>query len=95
MDLIGVTDVRGAHTRADVVLGPGERLTPMEALHAMTIWPAYQHFEEANKGSIEIGKLADLVILAKNPLTVPRATIKNIKVLETIKAGVTVYSAGN
>ena len=82
-------------TRSGHVLGPGQRLTPMEALHAMTIWPAYQHFEEANKGSIEIGKLADLVILAKNPLTVPRATIKNIKVLETIKAGVTVYSAGN
>ena len=82
-------------TRSGHVLGPGQRLTPMEALHAMTIWPAYQHFEEASKGSIETGKLADLVILDKNPLTVPRATIKNIRVLETIKAGVTVYSAGS
>jgi predicted amidohydrolase YtcJ len=81
-------------TRSGRVLGPGQRLTPMEALQAMTIWPAYQHFEEATKGSIEPGKLADLVILDKNPLTVRRAKIKDIKVLETIKAGVTVYSAG-
>jgi len=39
-------------------LGPGQRLTSMEGLHAMTIWPAYQHFEEAAKGSIEPGKKA-------------------------------------
>jgi hypothetical protein len=81
-------------TRSGHLLGPGQRLTPMEALQAMTIWPAFQHFEEATKGSIETGKLADLVILDKNPLTVPRATIKDIKVLETIKAGETVFKAG-
>lgn len=80
-------------TRSGRVLGPGQRLTPMEALQAMTIWPAYQHFEEASKGSIEPGKLADFVVLDRNPLTVPRTTIKDIKVLETIKAGETVFKA--
>ena len=57
-------------TRTGYVLGPQHRIEPMVALKAMTIWPAYQHFEEATKGSIEVGKAADLVILSENPLTV-------------------------
>ena len=65
----------------------------MEAIKAMTIWPAYQHFEEDSKGTLEVGKLADFVILDKNPLTVDSSEIKNIRVLETIKQGRKVYSA--
>ena len=80
-------------TRSGHVLGPGQRLTPMEALKAMTIWPAYQHFEEATKGSLEPGKVADMVILDKNPLLVPHRSIKDIKVMETIKGGVSLYRA--
>lgn len=80
-------------TRSGVVLGPDQRIAPMTALKAMTLWPAFQHFEEAQKGSIEPGKLADLVILSDNPLAVPRAKIKDIRVLETIKAGKTIYRA--
>jgi len=80
-------------TRTGYVLGPKERLSPMEALHAMTIWPAYQYFEEASKGSLEVGKRADLVVLSGNPLTVPPATLKDLKVLETIKDGRTVFAA--
>ena len=80
-------------TRTGHVLGPKHRLEPIVALKAMTIWPAYQHFEEKTKGSLEVGKLADLVILDKNPLTVERATLKDIKVVETIKEGKTIYSA--
>ena len=59
----------------------------------MILWPAYQHFEEASKGSIAVGKRADLVILDQDPLTVPRATLKDIKVIETIKDGKSVYRA--
>ena len=81
-------------TRSDRVLGPGQRLTPLEALQAMTIRPAHRHFEQETKGSIKPGRLADFVVLDRNPLTVPRATIKGIKVLETIKAGETVFKAG-
>ena len=54
---------------------------------------AYQYFEEDKKGSIEAGKLADLVILDKNPLTVDPQNIENIKVVETIKEGNTIFKA--
>lgn len=80
-------------TRTDFVLGEDQRLTPLEALKALTIWAAYQHFEEKQKGSIEVGKLADFAILSDNPLTVDSMTIKDITVLETIKEGKTVYKA--
>jgi hypothetical protein len=63
------------------------------ALKAMTIWPAYQHFEEKTKGSIEVGKLADLVILSADPTAVDPETIDQIKVSETIKQGETVFAA--
>lgn len=80
-------------SRSGKVMGPGERITPLEALKAITLWGAYQHFEEETKGSLEVGKLADMVILDRNPLTVDPLTIKNIKVVETIKEGKTVYVA--
>jgi predicted amidohydrolase YtcJ len=76
-----------------VVIGPDERISPLEALKALTINPAYWYREEKSKGSLEAGKLADLVILDKNPLTVDPMAIKDIKVLETIKEGKTIYTA--
>jgi adenine deaminase len=66
----------------------------MTALKAMTIWPAYQYFEEKNKGSIETGKLADFVILDKDPTSVDPETLDTLKVIQTIKEGNTVYLAG-
>ena len=64
-------------SRSNVVIGPDERVTPYEALRAMTANGAYMYFEEKSKGSLEVGKLADLVILDQNPLTVDRKTIKD------------------
>jgi len=78
-------------TRSGEVLGPDQRITPYEGLKAITIWPAFQHFEEKVKGSIEVGKQADFVILSANPLTVDPLTIADIKVLETINDGQTVF----
>ncbi len=78
-------------TRSGRVLGPGHRVAVDTALKAMTIWPAWQHFEEANKGSIEVGKLADFAILSDNPLTVQQDALADIEVVETIKEGVTIY----
>jgi predicted amidohydrolase YtcJ len=80
-------------SRTAVVVGPDERISALDALKAVTINAAYQYFEEKKKGSLEIGKLADLVILDKDPLTVPPMTIKDIKVLETIKEGKTIYQS--
>jgi len=78
-------------TRSGYVLGPGQRIDPIIALKTMTIWPAYQHFEETTKGSIEVGKLADLLILSDDPLTIDRAKLIDIQVLETIKKGKSSY----
>ena len=78
-------------TRSGQVLGPQHRVSPLVGLKAQTIWSAYQHFEEKNKGSIEAGKLADFVVLDQNPLTIDPLKIASIKVLETIKEGTTVY----
>ena len=78
-------------TRSGKVLGPEERLTPEEALKAVTLWGAWQHFEEDDKGSITPGKRADLVILSDNPLTIEPMRINEIAVMETIKDGETVW----
>ena len=71
--------------------GPEERLTTYQALQASTSEVAYQIHEEDRKGTLEVGKLADLVVLDKNPLKVPIENIKDIRVIETIKAGETVW----
>ena len=60
----------------------------------MTINVARQYGEQGAKGSLEAGKLADLVILDRNPLEVEPMAIKEVKVLETIKEGKTIYAAG-
>ncbi len=78
-------------SRSGAIIGPDERLTPDEALKAITLWSARQHFEEATKGSIEVGKRADLVILSDNPLTVDVDRINDILVIETIKDGNVVW----
>ena len=59
----------------------------------MTINVAYQYGEQNQKGSIEKGKLADLVILDSNPLKIDRMKIKDIKILETFKEGKTIYKS--
>ncbi|WP_040213047.1 amidohydrolase [Clostridium polynesiense] len=79
-------------TKNGVEIGPDERVEPLEALKGVTINAAYQYFEEDTKGSIKEGKLADLIILDRNPLKVNPMEIKDIKVMETIKEGNTVYS---
>lgn len=64
-----------------------------DALKAMTIWAAYGAFEESVKGSLEANKYADFVILDKDILSVPEPELLNVKVLETVIGGETVYLA--
>ena len=79
-------------TRDGVLLGENQKVNPYEALKAITINAAYQNKEEDIKGTIEEGKLADLVILSDNPITCDPMKIKDIEVLETIKEGKTLYT---
>ena len=80
-------------SRSGDIIGPAHRVPVMTALKAMTIWPAWHHFEEERKGSLEVGKLADLVVLSENPLEVAAEDLAAIRVEETIKEGVTVFDA--
>jgi len=78
-------------SRGGAEIGLDQRVTPYEGLKCMTEWAAEQYDEQASKGTLEVGKLADLVILDKDPLKVDPMTIKDIKVVETIKEGTTIF----
>ena len=80
-------------TQSDDILGKEECIEPLEALKALTIHGAYQYFEENEKGSLKIGKKADMVILSENPLTIDKKKIKDIKVLKTIKDGQVIFDS--
>ena len=79
-------------SREGKVVGAKERVSPYVGLQALTIGGAYAYHEEANKGTLEPGKLADLVVLDSNPLKIDSMKIKDIQVLKTIKAGREIYS---
>ncbi|MGW4205227.1 amidohydrolase [Streptomyces sp. NPDC004726] len=78
-------------TRSGRVLGEDQRVSPLDAVRATTLHAAHQYFEEDRKGSIEVGKLADFVILSHNPLTVAPDEIGAVRIIETIKEGRTVH----
>ena len=80
-------------TRTGRVLGAEHRTDPTTALKSMTLWAAHQHFEEDRKGSIEPGKLADFVVLSDNPVTMPRAQLSALKVVQPIKEDKSLYIA--
>lgn len=79
-------------SRSGEIIGAEQKISVYDALKAITINGAYEYFEEDTKGSIKVGKRADLVILDKSPLVVDTMDIKNIKVLSTIKDGEVIYS---
>ena len=89
--ILAIHNAVNRQTQSGRILGEDQRLTVMEAIKALTLNAAYQYFEEETKGSIEEGKLADFVILDRNPLEVESSKIKEINVLETIKEGNTIY----
>jgi predicted amidohydrolase YtcJ len=91
--LFGIWCAVNRITRAGRVVGPEERVTPMEGIRAFTINAAYASFEERLKGSIEPGKLADFAILEQDPRAVDPWAIRDIRVQRTIIGGETVYRA--
>jgi predicted amidohydrolase YtcJ len=80
-------------TRSGDILGPHQRVDVMTALKALTLWPAWQHFEEDTKGSIEVGKLADFVLLSDDPMAVDPETLDELQVMATIKEDLVIYEA--
>jgi len=75
-------------------IGPGERIGVEDALRATTIEAARQHFLEGERGSIETGKLADLIVLSADPTAQDPARLRELQVLRTIVGGKTVFERG-
>jgi len=86
---IGIT----RKTEAGLILNPDERLTRAQALRLYTINNAYLHHEEKEKGSLETGKLADLIVIDRDYLTCPVEDIAGTRVLMTMVGGQVVYEA--
>lgn len=80
-------------SRTGVVSGESQREDAWHALQALTTGPAWQVFEENQRGRIKSGLLADFVVLDRNPLTTPVDDIRAIRVLETVKEGKTIWRA--
>lgn len=79
-------------TRSGQPIGQDQCISVYEALKGVTIHGAYAYHEETRKGTLEAGKLADMVILDRNPLKTDKMQIRDIQVLETIKEGETLYT---
>lgn len=78
-------------TRSGKPIGQEQCIGVYEALKGVTVHGAYAYHEEERKGTLEAGKLADMVILDRNPLKTDKMQIRDIQVLETIKEGKTLY----
>jgi predicted amidohydrolase YtcJ len=75
-------------------VAPGQALTREQALRCATINGAYLSFDEKNRGSLELGKLADLVVLSDNPLSTDLQSIPEISAKMTMIGGKVVYESG-
>ena len=74
-------------TSSGQVLGKDEAISVLDALRTITSEAAWQNFEEKDRGSLEPGKLADFVILDRNPLTISPMEIRDVRVVETFIGG--------
>jgi predicted amidohydrolase YtcJ len=89
--LLRIHDMVNRTSAEGKVYGPKQRCTVDQALRAFTLGSAYAEFAEEQKGSIETGKLADFVVLDRDPRKVDPKTIKDIAVLRTVIGGETVF----
>ena len=78
-------------TRSGKVLGQEQKISTYSAIEAITINAAFQHFEDDIKGSIEVGKLADLVVLSEDPLSIPVNELLELKIMATYSHGKEIY----
>mgnify|MGYP000835048149 CR=1 FL=1 len=93
--LLSIHNAVNRRTAGGHLLGAEQRIDVGEALRAVTLYAAYQLFEEDQKGSIMPGKRADFVLLDRNPLACSPEDIRHVRVKKTIRAGTVIYEAGN
>jgi predicted amidohydrolase YtcJ len=91
--LLSVWSAANRKTSTGKILGQNQTIPVLDALRSITIWGAYQFHEEHIKGSLEPGKIADMVVLNKNPLEVNKDEIKDISVIDTIVGNNVVYGS--
>jgi predicted amidohydrolase YtcJ len=89
--LFSISAAVNRKTKYGQPVNPEEAISRMDAIRMFTIWAAYGGFQEKTRGSIEVGKLADLVVLSGDPLTVPAAHILDLGVDYTILDGKVAY----
>ncbi|KZX76156.1 hypothetical protein A3715_21415 [Oleiphilus sp. HI0009] len=89
--MLGVHSAVNRVARSEAVIGKDERVSPYVALKGVTEHAAYMLFQEDTKGTLSVGKRADMIVLDQNPLELSPEILKDIQVLETIKDGRTVY----
>ena len=78
-------------TRSGRVLGAEQRISVEDALRALTVNGAHQYFEEAKKGTLTVGKQADLVVLSQDPLALAPEKLLELRVMETVARGRVVF----
>jgi predicted amidohydrolase YtcJ len=78
-------------TRSGKILGEDQKISTYDALKAMTINAAFQHFEEDSKGTIEVGKVADLVVLSEDPLIMDTEKLIDLEVVATFSKGERIF----
>lgn len=91
--LLSVWSAVNRLTGSGKVLGEDQTVSVLDALKSVTIWGAYQFHEERMKGSLEPGKLADMVILGENPLEIAPERIRDIPILATLVGNRLVYGS--
>lgn len=93
--LLGLQSMVTRKSKDGEILGAEQKISIDEAIKIYTLGSAYASFEENVKGSIEVGKLADFVVLSNDPTRVSPDTIRAIDVEKTIVGGEIVYELEN
>lgn len=88
----GSSSVVTRRTRSGDILGADQCIPVDVAIKSLTLWAAYQHYEEANRGSIESRQVSGLRLCLKNPHSIPIEKLADLKALSTIKDGKTIYT---
>jgi predicted amidohydrolase YtcJ len=91
--LLGIHDMVNRRTDGGHPCGPEEAITGLEALTAYTLGSAYASHAERDRGTIAVGKYADLAVLSDDPATVDPTAIRDIEVLSTVLAGEVVWES--